>query len=39
MGQWDTEAEMTHRCSQLMYDISVDAILVTRSSEGMTLLE
>lgn len=39
IGQWDTEAEMTHRCSQLMYDISVDAILVTRSSEGMTLLE
>ena len=39
IGQWDTELEMTERCKQLMNDISVDAILVTRSSEGMTLLE
>ncbi len=39
IGPWDSEAEMTKRCNQLMSDISVDAILVTRSSEGMTLLE
>ena len=39
IGDWSSEAEMVRRCKDLMQRVDVEAILVTRSSEGMTLLQ
>lgn len=38
IGQWGSEAEMVDRCKALMNRLSVAAMLVTRASEGMTLI-
>ena len=38
IGEWSSEAEMVSRCQQLINEIGVEAMLVTRSSEGMTLI-
>jgi len=39
VGHWNSEAEMLEKCRGLMADIGCDAMLVTRASEGMTLIE
>ena len=38
IGNWTDETEMVQRCQQLISNLGVDAILVTRASEGMTLI-
>ena len=38
IGDWSTESEMVQGCQGLMNDFEIAAILVTRSSEGMTLI-
>ncbi len=38
VGVWTSELDMVNRCRQLMAAISVEAMLVTRASEGMTLI-
>lgn len=39
VGSWSSEAEMLQKCRRLMTDIGCDAMLVTRASEGMTLIQ
>ena len=39
VGDWDSEAEMLEKCRGLMAGIGCEAMLVTRASEGMTLVE
>ncbi|MES2564290.1 MAG: PfkB family carbohydrate kinase, partial [Pseudomonadota bacterium] len=36
-GRWKTEAELTRKAYGLMHELQVDALLITRSEEGMTL--
>ena len=38
IGAWSSEAEMTARCNALMSELGIQAMLITRSAEGMTLL-
>lgn len=38
VGQWSSESEMLLRCQGLMHDLEIEAMLVTRSAEGMTLI-
>ena len=38
VGRWSTEAEMVSKCQALMADLGIEAMLVTRSAEGMTLI-
>lgn len=37
VGRWKDEADLTRRARQLRESLNVDALLVTRSEEGMTL--
>jgi len=37
VGRWKDEADLTARAQKLRADLAVDALLVTRSEEGMTL--
>ena len=39
VGDWSSEAEMLEKCRGLMATIGFEAMLVTRASEGMTLIE
>jgi rfaE bifunctional protein kinase chain/domain len=36
-GGWKTEAELTRKANDLMRQLRLDALLITRSEEGMTL--
>jgi D-beta-D-heptose 7-phosphate kinase/D-beta-D-heptose 1-phosphate adenosyltransferase len=38
IGGWSSETEMVSRCQRVIADIGLEAILITRSSEGMTLI-
>ena len=38
VGGWDSEVEMVSKCRELMSRIGCKAFLVTRASEGMTLI-
>ncbi len=38
IGQWQSESEMVARCQKLMAQLNIAAMLVTRSSQGMTLI-
>jgi D-glycero-beta-D-manno-heptose-7-phosphate kinase len=37
MGKWRDETDLAHRAAKLRDDLSLDALLVTRSEEGMSL--
>lgn len=37
MGKWKDEADLAHRAEKLRDDLSLEALLVTRSEEGMSL--
>jgi rfaE bifunctional protein kinase chain/domain len=37
VGRWNTEDELEHRAQQLRSDLELEALLVTRSEQGMTL--
>jgi D-beta-D-heptose 7-phosphate kinase/D-beta-D-heptose 1-phosphate adenosyltransferase len=39
IGQWHSEKEMIEKCQQLMQQLDLKALLVTRSAQGMTLLQ
>ena len=39
VGNWVEEAEMLAKCRQLMTSFGFDSMLVTRASEGMTLIQ
>ena len=39
VGQWSSEAELKQRAEKLRKDLDLDALLVTRSEEGMTLFD
>jgi D-beta-D-heptose 7-phosphate kinase/D-beta-D-heptose 1-phosphate adenosyltransferase len=39
IGPWQSEAEMIGKCQQLMQRLELKALLVTRSAQGMTLLQ
>ena len=39
VGDWDSEAQMLEKCRRLMRGIGCEAMLLTRASEGMTLIE
>ena len=39
VGQWSSEADLENRAQALRRELGLDAILVTRSEEGMTLFE
>jgi len=39
VGDWNSEAEMLKKCRRLMADVGFESMLVTRASEGMTLIE
>lgn len=39
VGQWTSESDMLQRCQRLMRDLEIEALLVTRSAEGMTLIK
>ena len=39
VGDWSSEAEMLKKCRSLMANIGCETMLVTRASEGMTLIE
>ena len=39
VGQWSNEADLTARAQALRRKLAVDALLVTRSEEGMTLFD
>lgn len=38
IGDWRSEQEMVDRCQQMIRELEVEAMLVTRASEGMTLI-
>jgi D-beta-D-heptose 7-phosphate kinase / D-beta-D-heptose 1-phosphate adenosyltransferase len=38
IGGWSSETEMVKKCQQVIADLGINAMLVTRSSEGMTLI-
>ena len=37
VGHWNTEEQLTSRAQQMRQELSLDALLLTRSEEGMTL--
>ncbi len=37
VGRWKSEADLAERAEQLRQDLALDALLLTRSEEGMTL--
>src|SRR6266545_4283959 len=37
IGRWTDEADLVHRVQRLIADLAIDALLVTRSEEGMSL--
>jgi rfaE bifunctional protein kinase chain/domain len=37
VGSWKTEAELTAKAQKLRIDLELEALLLTRSEEGMTL--
>ncbi|WP_144639009.1 D-glycero-beta-D-manno-heptose-7-phosphate kinase [Bordetella genomosp. 13] len=37
VGRWNSESELTERAQRLRADLQLDALLVTRSEQGMTL--
>jgi len=37
VGRWNTESELTDRAQRLRADLDLEALLVTRSEQGMTL--
>ena len=37
VGRWNSEAELTERAQRLRADLDLEALLVTRSEQGMTL--
>lgn len=37
VGRWNSEAELTDRAQRLRADLNLEALLVTRSEQGMTL--
>ncbi len=39
VGQWTSESDMLQRCQHLMRDLEIEALLITRSAEGMTLIK
>lgn len=39
IGRWENESELREKASNLMRDLDLDALLVTRSEEGMTLFD
>ena len=39
VGSWNSEKEMIDKCQQLMQRLNLKALLVTRSAQGMTLLQ
>ncbi|MDG1206109.1 MAG: bifunctional D-glycero-beta-D-manno-heptose-7-phosphate kinase/D-glycero-beta-D-manno-heptose 1-phosphate adenylyltransferase HldE [Pseudomonadales bacterium] len=39
VGQWQTEAEMVNKCQTMMSNLGFEAMLITRGSEGMTLVQ
>ncbi|MDH5736819.1 MAG: bifunctional D-glycero-beta-D-manno-heptose-7-phosphate kinase/D-glycero-beta-D-manno-heptose 1-phosphate adenylyltransferase HldE [Gammaproteobacteria bacterium] len=39
VGAWHTEEDMVNRCKQLIGQLELGALLVTRDTEGMTLIE
>lgn len=39
VGDWRSDAEMLQKCRELMNNVGCQAMLVTRASEGMTLIE
>lgn len=38
IGRWSSEAVMVSRCQKIIVDLGLEAILVTRESDGMTLI-
>ncbi|GAB4057732.1 D-glycero-beta-D-manno-heptose-7-phosphate kinase [Uliginosibacterium sediminicola] len=39
VGKWDSEADLTERAQKLRQALGLEALLVTRSEEGMTLFQ
>jgi len=39
VGPWESEAEFVEKCQTLIRQLELDAILVTRGAEGLTLVE
>ncbi len=39
VGAWQSERELTHHAQQLRRKLKIDALLVTRGADGMTLFE
>lgn len=37
MGRWSTESQLTERAQKLREELDLEALLVTRSEQGMTL--
>ncbi|MGB3836508.1 D-glycero-beta-D-manno-heptose-7-phosphate kinase [Castellaniella sp.] len=37
VGRWDTEGDLTQRAQALRHELSLEALLITRSEQGMTL--
>lgn len=37
VGRWDSEDDLTHRAQTLRQELALEALLVTRSEQGMTL--
>src|SRR5690606_6952579 len=37
VGRWNSESELTERAQRLRADLDIEALLVTRSEQGMTL--
>ncbi|MER1939615.1 D-glycero-beta-D-manno-heptose-7-phosphate kinase [Castellaniella sp. FW104-16D08] len=37
VGRWDTEDDLTQRAQALRHELSLEALLITRSEQGMTL--
>ena len=39
VGTWESEAELVQKCQTLMSNIGVDSMLITRGTDGMTLVQ
>lgn len=39
IGGWKSEDEMVSKCKKLILDLNIDALLVTRDMQGMTLIQ
>lgn len=37
VGRWETETELTEKAQKLRHDLALEALLITRSEQGMTL--